>query len=181
MDDYELAKLQPFLDRISRCVRYISSEEAEECGFKHYHIPFLLAIGKNPGISQKGLCERIPFDKSRVSIVVRDLMDRGYAVNGSTGKVWSLSLTPSGEAASRKSREIIAGIYGGLFAGVPEGDMEILKRVLQHAAERAESIASKTPLEPGLEDRGLKQTVGIYKYQEQMADWHSDGSRTDNL
>ena len=142
MDDYSLAQFHQFLDMMSRCVRTVSSEKAEECGFKYYYIPFLLAIREHPCISQKSLCECIPLDKSRVSIVVRELIRCGYVRNDSTGKVWSISLTPSGEVVSKKAGEIVDDLNERLFAGIPEEDLKVFLRVMSKVAERADDISA---------------------------------------
>ncbi len=148
MDGYSPEQFHQYLDRVSRCVRYVSSERAEEFGFKYYYIPFLLAIRNQPGISQKILCESIPLDKSRVSIVVRELIRSGYVRNDSTGKVWSINLTPSGEAVSRKAEEIVNDLNGKLFEGIGREDLDVFLRVMGEISERADAISAGSIYDP---------------------------------
>ncbi len=86
-------------DRMSRFVRVCSEESLAGTALKPHHVPFIIAIGSNSGISQKDLCARIPVDKSRVSTVVHELMSLGLAYNGSKGKTWAIDLTDAGREA----------------------------------------------------------------------------------
>ena len=88
-------------------------------------------------------------------------MNRGYAVNSSTGKIWSLDLTPSGKAAARKSKEIIAGIDTRLFAGIPEEDVEVFERVMHIVSERADSAVARAPFEFDPMERSLLRAAAF--------------------
>ena len=120
-----------FIDTSSRYIRATVSEAVKDLGFRYYHVPFLVSIGGCPGISQKGLCRRIPLDKSRVSIVVRELIDQGLAVNDSAGKVWSLRLTSKGREAQDRAMGIVYSMNEELFESVSDEDKDAFLRVIR--------------------------------------------------
>ncbi len=124
MDREDAVVFHQFMDKAARYIRITSSEKVEGDGFRYYHIPFLVAMERSPGISQKGLCERVPLDKSRVSIVVRELISLGLCANDSTGKVWSLNLTPKGKEAYAKAMQVTIDLDTEIFSVLTDEEKE---------------------------------------------------------
>ncbi len=98
MEYDEYLKLMIFIPgKIDKCINLISNEYLKGSPIKFYTIPYLYQIHTFDGISQKKLKELIPFDKSRISIVVRELIDAGLVVDTGTKRNSSLHLTEKGE------------------------------------------------------------------------------------
>ncbi len=146
MDREDAVVFHQFMDKAARYIRITSSEEVEGYGFRYYHIPFLVAMERSPGISQKGLCERVPLDKSRVSIVVRELIGLGLCANDSTGKVWSLHLTPKGKDAYAKAIQVTINLDDEIFSVLTEEERDIFcsmaSRMCKHLDELSEDDVS---------------------------------------
>lgn len=77
--------------------RAVASKYLKDTRIKSSHLMVLKGISDMDGASQRDLCESIPFDKSYISTVVRELIDMGFVVNEASGKVHSLRLTDSGK------------------------------------------------------------------------------------
>lgn len=75
----------------------LTDERLGHLGLKAYHTIVMSVIAYEPGSSQKHIMENTPFNKARVSIIVSELMDRGYVVDTSEGKSSSLCLTEEGK------------------------------------------------------------------------------------
>lgn len=99
MDNDEYLKLLVFIPvKIDKCISLLSNEFLKDSPIKFYNIPYILQINAVDGISQKSLKDLIPFDKSRISIVVRELIDQGLVVDTGTKRNSSLHLTENGKA-----------------------------------------------------------------------------------
>lgn len=97
-DDYFLlAMYTP--EKVSKCVNLLAEDYLKGTKLKVYYIPYILHIRGSDGISQKELKETIPFDKSRISVVIRELIETGLVYNSATGRNSSLHLTDNGMAA----------------------------------------------------------------------------------
>jgi len=143
MEQENSVQFHQFLDKATRFVRNTAAEEVEGFGFRHYHIPFLVAIARSPGISQKGLCERVPLDKSRVSIVVRELISLGLAVNSSTGKVWSLNLTTKGTDAYEKAMDTTIKMDESMLSVLTDEERQTFFDISQKITERIDEISGE--------------------------------------
>ena len=140
MEQEHSVRFHQFLDKATRFSRNAASEGVEKYGFRHYHIPFLVCMARSPGISQKGLCERVPLDKSRVSIVVRELIGLGLAVNSSTGKVWSLNLTPKGTEAYIKAINTTTSMDETIFYDLSEDERDTFLRIATKISQRIDEV-----------------------------------------
>ena len=141
MEQEHSVRFHQFLDKATRFVRNSAAEDVESQGFRHYHIPFLISIARSPGISQKGLCERVPLDKSRVSIVVRELISLGLAVNSSTGKVWALNLTPKGMDAYKTAMEITIRMDDSIFSVLTEEETKTFLALTSKLSQRIDELS----------------------------------------
>lgn len=82
--------------KIDKCINLLSNEYLKGSPLKFYNLPYIIQIHAFDGISQKALKELIPFDKSRISIVVRELIDQGLVEDTGTKRNSSLHLTDKG-------------------------------------------------------------------------------------
>ncbi|MCQ2079755.1 MAG: MarR family transcriptional regulator, partial [archaeon] len=70
-------EFEVFSDKMRKCIRYLSEPYLEKEGLRSHHVVFLFAIEKEDGMSQKDLKEHLPYDQSRISMVVSELISRG--------------------------------------------------------------------------------------------------------
>lgn len=102
MDDWGLTEMEQvvhyFPKKIERVVSLLGEKYFAPLGLKSYHAAAIRVIHTNDGITQKEIRESIPFDKSRISVIVRELIDGGFVVNTASGRSSSLHLTERGKA-----------------------------------------------------------------------------------
>ena len=147
MEQEHSVRFHQFLDKTARFVRNWAAEDVESQGFRHYHNPFLVSIARFPGISQKGLCERVPLDKSRVSIVVRELISLGLAVNSSTGKVWALNLTQKGMDAYKTAMDITSRMDDSIFSVLTEEETKSFLAFTAKISQRIDELSGDDTFE----------------------------------
>ncbi len=145
MDYWASMDYHKFLDVSVRYVKNSTSRYVEGYKFKYYHIPALVVMHNSPGISQKGLCARVPMDKSRISIVVREIIEMGMAVNESTGKVWSLRLTPKGEEAYETAIQATLMSDDRLFEAITDEEKEAFVAICKKLSARIAEIQKGDP------------------------------------
>lgn len=108
LDDFEIKRLMftlPF--KVNRVLRSYLSGPCLELGVKEYQVPTLNIIYYYDGISQKGIKSLLPFDKSRISVVVNELISAGMVKNSGEGRTSSLHLTGKGmDVAVRLSASV---------------------------------------------------------------------------
>jgi DNA-binding MarR family transcriptional regulator len=84
-------------NKFKRCLRYLAEPYLKERDLRMHHILFIYNIGKYPGISQKDLREHLPYDKSRVSMAITELLEMGLVEDRNEGKLAELVLTDKGK------------------------------------------------------------------------------------
>lgn len=90
-----------------------------------YHIPVLVAVGDNPGISQKGLREHVMYDKSRISTIIFELTLLKMVEDCSETKVSSLVLTDLGKEVFSGIRSVIADFCSKLLDGISDAEISV--------------------------------------------------------
>jgi DNA-binding MarR family transcriptional regulator len=88
--------------------------------------PFLVAIGRNEGISPTDLSKVMFVDKSLTTRNVKQLSDKGYVVNvGDNSRRYSLKLTESGEAAMKKIDATMKMVADDLMSTLTDEEREV--------------------------------------------------------
>ena len=96
-EDVEFAEfMELFSDKVRRCLKVRSQPFLEKYNLKVHHLIFLTLLGRHPGISQKALKGYLPYDKSRISMVVSELTLLGLVEDVGKAKSSSLILTEKG-------------------------------------------------------------------------------------
>lgn len=127
LDDFEIKRMMftlPF--KVNRVLRSYLSGPCLELGVKEYQVPILNTIYYYDGISQKGIKSLLPFDKSRISVVVNELISAGMVKNSRDGRTSSLHLTEKG-----------MDVVVGLSASVDE----LFKRIYAPLSDEEKAIA----------------------------------------
>ncbi len=113
-------------DKMSRFLVDITDRKLGHLGLKAYHTIVLATIGFEPGTTQKRIRENTPFNKARVSIIVSELIDKGYVVNDSCGKSSSLVLTSEGERIFGICQDMFISYHKELFSAISSEELEML-------------------------------------------------------
>ncbi len=100
VSDDEYIQMMLYLpEKISKCVNLLAANYLKDSNIKVYYMPYLLNLKVNDGMSQKDLKCKISCDKSRISVVVHELIDQGLVYNDAKGRNSSLHLTEKGNEA----------------------------------------------------------------------------------
>lgn len=134
------ATLMCFPARIKQCMDTIVASYMPDSRIRMPHLMTVAVIGSLDCPSQKGIREHLPFDKSYISIIVRELIEQGYVVNRGEGKIQSLELTENGrnlEAVSRMIRDIIGA---NLFRDLDDDERRVFETCLGKLEGRIDII-----------------------------------------
>lgn len=117
-------------DKFKRCFKYLAEPYLKERGLKVYHILFIYNIGNHPGTSQKQLRAHLPYDKSRVSMVITDLTDMDMVENVNDGKISSLYLTDRGKVIYSEVKTFALDFKKRLLNGFTDDERAVLIRCM---------------------------------------------------
>lgn len=120
--------------------RIISSKYMKDSRIKPYHLMLVNGVGNSDGVSQKDLRDQIPFDKSYISVGVRELIDMGYMVNEGQGKVHCLKLTDSGRDLQVMSDMMFDLVQQSIVGLITEEEREELVRILRKISVSMDEI-----------------------------------------
>lgn len=88
--------LMMYPNRIKRYVILSANRFVDDDRIKPQYFMFIPYIAEYDGISQKDLNSYLRFDKSYVSTIVRELIEKDMVYNDGSGKTYSLHLTDRG-------------------------------------------------------------------------------------
>ena len=132
-------------ERAGKCFRNVLSQQIRGTGIKRYHVPFIAEIGAAPHMSQKALARILPFDKSRISVVVNELMADGYVVNESSSKTWSLVLTAKGRRVLKDIDEVMGRASEKIFADFTAEDLDTYERLVNKMIKHLDEVQKYDP------------------------------------
>lgn len=133
-----------FPKRVNAVSRIIAAKYLKDSRLKSYHLILINGIGSSDGISQKDLGDLIPFDKSYISIGVRDLMDMGYIVNEGQGKAHSLKLTDQGRDVMLMSDMMFEIIRQSIMANITPEENDELVRILRKMSDNMDGVIAQS-------------------------------------
>ena len=139
-DHMVFAMLMCFPTKIKQCMDMIVSSYMLDSGIRLPHLMTVAVVGALDNPSQKEVREHLPFDKSYISILVRELIDMGCVVNKGEGKIQSLELTEDGrhmEAVSRMVKDIISA---NLFKDFDDGERMTFESCLRKLENRTDIL-----------------------------------------
>ena len=139
-DDDSITLILGFPKKMSQCMRLVASAYLKDSSVKPQYLTIIYHLGTNDGISQKELNEVVPFDKSYISTMVRDMTDLGLVYNDSTGKVHSLHLTDQGRDIYAMSRMMFELLDRNLFDVLTEEEKDTLGIIMRKLNDRANQI-----------------------------------------
>ncbi|GEM_PF-1958936 len=114
--DDEYVQMMLYLpEKVSKCINLLAENYLGETNIKVYYMPYLLNLKLHDGMSQKDLKTNISCDKSRISVVVHELIDNGFVYNDAKGRNSSLHLTEKGHDAYTVSKMFFGIVKKELF------------------------------------------------------------------
>lgn len=125
-----------------KCISILANEYLKDTKIKSYYLPYIAHIKYHDGLSQSDLKEFIPFDKSRISVVVRELVDLGLVYNSATGRNSCLHLTENGLNAFSLCKMFMNLLKKEIFVLTPEEETFVRKLNLS-LNERLDGILAK--------------------------------------
>ncbi len=127
-------KMRSFMD--SRINKMLKGKD-----FTASHIPYILEIGKNEGVSMKDLCTSIGADKGLTTRVIQALIANGMVENRSgSSRTYRLYLTEKGMEAFRLSRNALEDIMGQILECLDEEDIEHFRAINAKIKKRLDEL-----------------------------------------
>ena len=132
-----------FGKKMVAAISIVGDRILEEYGIKSYHLALLRVISSQDGIDQKSIRNTIPFDKSRISVIVRELSDWGFVYDSGSGRSSSLHLTDKGKEVVKVTPEYSKKVEAAVLPDLTDEELEVLNRVFDKLNNRMESIIEK--------------------------------------
>lgn len=129
--------------KIERAMRDASTDFLKDLPIKEYHIPFILMIGYFDGISQKEINERVPFDKSRISVIVNELIKLKYVEDSNSGRSSCLHLTEAGKSISSVAKMYFKIVSDKVYSVLDPEEKETLIAILTKIDKHLDEVDTK--------------------------------------
>lgn len=144
MDDYGFTQIEAdtlyFPKKMTQVLAIIGDKLFADLGIKSYHLSVLRVIYDHDGIDQKSIRKVIPFDKSRISVVVRELLDGGFVVDSASGRSSSLHLTDKGQEAVARTPEFKRLVNEDIFGDFTADEMKFMDESFVRLNKRLNEI-----------------------------------------
>lgn len=143
-----MAEVVNLLRRLFRGVHHYSKAMLRGSGFSAPQVWALNLIGQEPGLSLRGLSERMYAHPSTVSGVVDRLVERGAvkrAVDPDDRRGVCLSLTERGRRVLRRCPPPIQDALRQAVSAMPAARRRTLRRALEEVARATETDRLKAP------------------------------------
>lgn len=131
-----------FPRKMNQCVRMYADNYLHDTRIKPQYLLLISLIGNSDGISQKEINEDIPFDKSYISTMVRELIELGFVYNDSSGKLHSLHLTDQGKDIYAMSRMMFDLMDRSLFEVLTDEERGQLASIMKKLDARTAELVS---------------------------------------
>ena len=134
------------MNRISRNIRKIKTQEMAEYGLRSVHVSCLHYLYTSKHLTATELCERCEEDKAAISRAVEYLEDNGYLVceSKSTKRYKSpLILTDKGTAVGRKIADKIECVLTEISDMMTEEERLLFYRCLASVSDGLEAVAQR--------------------------------------
>ena len=135
--------LMYFPEKLAKCVRNMVSVYTWEIGLKPHQLPIIMEVGYHPHISQRDLSARLPVDKSRISMIVKELTDQGIVVNESNNKLGSLALTEKGEEMYESCKRISCETFSKIFDDFDKEEINQLEEYASRINRRVDTLSQE--------------------------------------
>lgn len=133
------------INRISRNIRKIKSQENAAFNLKNSHISCLYYLYQTDGLTATDLCERSEEDKAAVSRSLDYLEKHGYVVcDSQSAKRYKspFSLTEKGREVGKEITEKISQVWDEVGTGITPEERAIFYRSLSTISDSLDTIAN---------------------------------------
>ncbi len=128
MDDREKADYERMLyylpSKMKKAGSKLTSDYSANFPYKDYYFPVLQAIYYQDGVSQKEIVRTVAFDKSRISVIVNELIEQGFVTDSGEGRTSCLHLTDKGKQANTVGRMYSKIFYDKVFSSFNEEELK---------------------------------------------------------
>lgn len=131
---------------ISRCAAAYRAEMLEGSGISAAHYFYIIAVCKNPGISQDKLAKKLYINKSSVARAFQTLENDGFVERKQSESDRRITLVyPTKKADELLPRilEVSRGWHEFLFEALEDDEREIFMTLLEKVVDRARSYIDK--------------------------------------
>lgn len=135
------------LNRISRNIRKIKTQEMAEYGLRSVHVSCLHYLYTSDRLTATELCERCEEDKAAISRAVEYLENNGYLIcESKSAKRYKspLILTAKGTEVGRKIAGKIEGVLADISDRMTEDERLLFYRCLAAISDGLEAVALKS-------------------------------------
>lgn len=137
-----MPKLMKEINIISRCAHIYRCDKLSGSDLSSIHLTYILAICRNPGISQESLAKQIYINKSNVTRQLEYLENHGYVERKQSESDKRVTLVYPTEKAE-KMLPVVIGILTNwndyLTEGCTEEELRIFSSVLEKITNRAKN------------------------------------------
>ena len=127
---------------ISRCASSYRADKFDGCGISSAHYFYIIAICKNPGISQDKLAKKLYINKSSVARVLQTLENDGFITRTQSENDRRVTLvypTKKAELLFPTIKNANMAWESFLFEDIDEKELENFKATLEKIAQKAAS------------------------------------------
>lgn len=129
--------------KLKKAISRMSADVISETSLKEYYFPVLRAIYYKDGITQKEITSYLTFDKSRVSVIVHELIENGFVTDTGQGRTSCLHLTEEGRQANAVGRMYYRIAYGTFFQDFTDEELEQSYRFFAKLDKRLDEILAE--------------------------------------
>ena len=126
--------------KVKKVSSKLSSDFISDIPVKDYFFPILRAVYLNDGMSQKELTGVLPYDKSRISVVVREMIEAGLITDSADGRSTCLHLTEKGKEANAVGRMYAKLTMNTIFQTFSEEELHSAMEFLLKLDARLDEI-----------------------------------------
>ena len=137
-----MASTMRYINMVSRCCSMYRSQRLEGTELGACHIPYILTLCRNPGITQDTLCKMVYINKSNVTRALSYLEQHGYVEriqSEADKRVLLVYPTEKAEEALPAIRSILKDWNEYITEDISESEMNAFMTVLEKIAKKAAS------------------------------------------
>ena len=129
-----------YINMVSRCCSMYRSRRLEGTELGACHIPYILTLCRNPGVTQELLCKMLYINKSNVTRALAYLEQHGYVFRKQSEtdkRVWLVYPTEKANDTLPAIRSILKDWNEYITEDISEAEMNAFMSVLEKIAKKA--------------------------------------------
>lgn len=130
-------------ERLTKFLRLCTAICVSELDIKRHHIAFVLKLGAQPRMTLREFANVLPFDRSRISFVLKEMIDQGFVTQENDQKPAKYSLTPQGMEQYERLRELSRNVFRMVFAAFSEEESMQIRKGIGRLNNRLDEISDR--------------------------------------